>query len=137
MEARSEALEIKYAAATRTIEALKTAIYTVFEETGCSTPATRELLGGAGVTEANVLQFLALIEQRACEIMQVYLQRLARTAAAAVPVRHCGARGAVCGVRTDAVPRARCRRSRAMREQRQRRRCARARRTPAPARTAR
>lgn len=78
MEARSEALEIKYSAATRTIEALKTAIHTIFEETGCSTPATLELLGGSAVTESNVLQFLALIEQRACEIMQVYMQRVGR-----------------------------------------------------------
>ena len=87
MDARSEALEIKYAAATRTIEALKTAIHTVFQDTGCNTPATLELLGGAGVTESNVLQFLALIEQRAHEIVQLYLQRHGRNATPAVQVR--------------------------------------------------
>ena len=83
MEARSEALEIKYTAATRTVEALKTSIQTLFEKIGCSTPATRELLGGTGVTESNVLQFLALIEQRACELLRLYLQRRARLGAPA------------------------------------------------------
>ena len=84
MEARSEALEIKYTAATRTVEALKASIQTLFEKIGCSTPATRELLGGAGVTESNVLQFLALIEQRACELLRLFLQRRARLGAPAV-----------------------------------------------------
>ena len=84
MDARSEALEIKYTAATRTVEALKASIQTLFEKIGCSTPATRELLGSTGVTESNVLQYLALIEQRACELLRLYLHRRARLGAPAM-----------------------------------------------------
>ena len=84
MDARSEALEIKYTAATRTVEALKASIQTLFEKIGCSTPATRELLGSTGVTESNVLQYLALIEQRSCELLRLFLHRRARLGPPAV-----------------------------------------------------
>jgi len=66
------------------VEALKASIQALFEQIGCSTPATRELLGGTGVTESNVLQFLALIEQRACELLRLFLHRRARLGAPAL-----------------------------------------------------
>ena len=47
----------------------------MFRETGCDTAATRELLGDCGVNESNVLQYLALIEQRCCEIMPLYAEQ--------------------------------------------------------------
>ncbi len=67
----------------RTMEALKASITKIFEDTGCNTPATRELLGDLGMSESNVLQYLALVEQRTSEIMALYVQKLAR---AGVPV---------------------------------------------------
>jgi hypothetical protein len=39
---------------------------------GCNTPAVRELLGDEGaVTEANVMAYLGIIEQRTNELLQV------------------------------------------------------------------
>jgi hypothetical protein len=38
---------------------------------GCDTPAVRDLLGEDGVTEANLMAYLGIIEQRTNEILQV------------------------------------------------------------------
>ena len=62
----------------RTLDVLKTTISEIFEETGCNTAATRELLGEGGVNESNVLQYLALIEQRCNELMPYYVQHTGR-----------------------------------------------------------
>lgn len=78
MEARSAALDVKFAAAMQAMEGLKASIGKIFEDTGCNTAATRELLGDLGVSESNVLQYMALIEQRSSEILSHYLQKLAR-----------------------------------------------------------
>ena len=43
----------------------------MFEEAGCSTPAVQEMLGDAGITEVNMLQYLGILEQRTNEILQV------------------------------------------------------------------
>jgi len=76
---RCSALDAKYGATTRTLEALRATVGETFEEIGCNTAATRELLGEGGVNESNLLQYLALIEQRAGgEIVPLYTQRLAR-----------------------------------------------------------
>jgi hypothetical protein len=41
---------------------------------GCNTPAVRELLGDEGaVTEANVMAYLGIVEQRTNELLQVRL----------------------------------------------------------------
>jgi hypothetical protein len=77
-EAQSAALSIKFTAATRTMDGLKSSIGEMFDEVGCNTAATRELLGDGGVTDSSVLQYLALIEQRCEEIVSLFLSRLAR-----------------------------------------------------------
>ena len=50
---------------------LQDSIMRMFEEAGCSTPAVQEMLGDAGITEVNMLQYLGILEQRTNEILQV------------------------------------------------------------------
>ena len=51
---------------------LQDSIMRMFEEAGCSTPAVQEMLGDAGITEVNMLQYLGILEQRTNEILQVW-----------------------------------------------------------------
>ena len=74
-QAACAAHEAKYAAGVAALEALKEVIVRTFTAIGCDTPATRELLGDEGVTEANVMQYLGVVEQRANEILQFYANR--------------------------------------------------------------
>lgn len=55
---------------------MKAEVAEIFEETGCNTAATRELLGEGSCNDANLLQHLALIEQRCGEIVPLYVARL-------------------------------------------------------------
>jgi hypothetical protein len=87
VESRAAALEAKYVSVTATLDALKATINRIFDATGCNTAATRKLLGDLGITESNVLQYLALIEQRASEIMALYMQKLTRAGVPVVQVR--------------------------------------------------
>ena len=87
VESRAAALEAKYVTVTATLDALKATINRIFDNTGCNTAATRKLLGDLGITESNVLQYLALIEQRASEIMALYTQKLTRAGVPVVQVR--------------------------------------------------
>ena len=59
------------------LDALRSTVGDMFTETGCDTAATRELLGDCGVNESNVLQYLALIEQRCSEILPLYAEQVA------------------------------------------------------------
>lgn len=52
---------------------LKQAIQDMFAQAGCNTPATRSMLGDSGVSEANLMIYLGIIEQRTNEILQVLL----------------------------------------------------------------
>lgn len=52
---------------------LKQAIQDMFAQAGCDTPATRSMLGDSGVSEANLMIYLGIIEQRTNEILQVIL----------------------------------------------------------------
>lgn len=47
----------------------------MFEQAGCGTPAVRSLLGEGGVSEANMMQYLGILEQRTNEILQVCVSR--------------------------------------------------------------
>lgn len=71
-EAKSEQYERKHEAATNTVSALKLGIHSVFGKVGCSSAVNLELLGSEGVTEANLMQYLGIIEQRTHEILQLY-----------------------------------------------------------------
>jgi len=71
-EAKAEMYESKYAAAMKTVNALKEGIWKIYNKIGCNTPANREMLGEEGVTEQNMMQYLGIIEQRTNEILQMY-----------------------------------------------------------------
>ena len=71
-EAKAEQYEKKYDAAMKTVNALKVGIQSIFNKIGCNTPANMEMLGNEGVTEANMMQYLGIIEQRTNEILQLY-----------------------------------------------------------------
>ena len=54
------------------MSSLKLGIHSVFGKVGCSSALNLELLGSEGVTEANLMQYLGIIEQRTHEILQLY-----------------------------------------------------------------
>ena len=87
MRARAEAAGAKHAAASAELERLLSVVQAVFEDAGCAGDASAEQLGGTSATEANVLQCLALTEQRASELLLQCTQRLAATGALPVSVR--------------------------------------------------
>ena len=55
------------------VEGLKSGIDQLFEDIGCNTAPVRALLGGAELTEDNMLSYLGIVEQRANELLQVRL----------------------------------------------------------------
>ena len=69
-ETHAEKYEVKCTGAQKTIESLKKGIQTMFEKLECRS----EILADSSVTEANMLQFLGIIEQRTNEILAVYHQ---------------------------------------------------------------
>ena len=71
-ESSAEKYEKKYQEALRTVNALKTGIQNIFVKAGCEKSALAELLSDAVVTEANIMQFLGIIEQRTNEILQMW-----------------------------------------------------------------
>ena len=77
-EAKAEQYEKKYEAAMKTVNALKQGIASIFKKIGCDTQANLEMLGNEGVTEANMMQYLGIIEQRTNEILQLYAATQAR-----------------------------------------------------------
>lgn len=77
-EQKAEQYEKKYDAAMKTVNALKQGIQSIFNKIGCNTPANMEMLGNEGVTEANMMQYLGIIEQRTNEILQLYAATQAR-----------------------------------------------------------
>jgi chromosome segregation ATPase len=72
IEIRAEHYEQSYERTMKTIGALKVGIQSIFERIGCSTEETKEVLGGTGITETNLMQYLGIIEQRTNEILQMY-----------------------------------------------------------------
>ena len=61
----------KHEAAVKRVDQLKQGISSIFEQAGCGTPAVLSLLGEGGVSEANMMQYLGILEQRTNEILQV------------------------------------------------------------------
>lgn len=55
--------------------AVQAGISNVFEQAGCGTAPVRSLLGEGGVSEANMMQYLGIVEQRTNEILQVSPRR--------------------------------------------------------------
>jgi len=66
-------LETKQTGLTETINALKISIPIIFERIGCNVEDyANELLDGTTVNEGNMLQYLAIIEKKTNEILQMY-----------------------------------------------------------------
>jgi len=77
-ESAAEKYEKRYQEALKTVAALKLGIQSIFVKTECDASALADLLSDTQVTEANIMQFLGIIEQRTNEILQMwaaYLQR--------------------------------------------------------------
>ncbi|GBG32774.1 Coiled-coil domain-containing protein 63 [Hondaea fermentalgiana] len=71
-EAAAEKYELRYQEAMKTIAALKVGIQAIFLKTECDKTAMADLLSDTQVTEANIMQFLGIIEQRTNEILQMW-----------------------------------------------------------------
>lgn len=74
-ESKASAYEDKYQQAMKTVAALKSGIESIFNKIGCNNNVVSEMLGNAGVTESNMMQYLGLIEQRTNELLQLYQQQ--------------------------------------------------------------
>lgn len=71
-EQKSSLYGQKHSEAMSTVNALKDGISGIFEKIGCTTEGYSELLGSAGVTESNMMQYLGVIEQRTNELLATY-----------------------------------------------------------------
>jgi len=68
-----EKLQDKHKQLMKTINALKVSIPIIFERIGCNAEDyTHELLDTTTVNESNMLQYLAIIEKKTNEILQMY-----------------------------------------------------------------
>jgi len=56
----------------KTINALKAGVQSIFDKIGCTVDNAQDVLGGQGVNEGNMMQYLGVIEQRTNEILQMY-----------------------------------------------------------------
>ncbi|DBA00509.1 TPA: hypothetical protein N0F65_006413 [Lagenidium giganteum] len=71
-EIAAEKCETKCQDAQKTINAVKVGIQSLFNKIGCNTQAMVEMLGDLVVTEANMMQYLGVIEQKTNEILHKY-----------------------------------------------------------------
>ena len=72
MDANTQQYEKRFEATQMIFDALKEGVASMYAKLGCDDPSNRELLGDQGVTEANILSYLGVIEQRSNEILQMY-----------------------------------------------------------------
>lgn len=68
-EAQALTYDDKYQSSLRTVGVLKAGIQNLFFKIGCQHLAASEMLGSAGVTESNMMQYLGLIEERTNELV--------------------------------------------------------------------
>merc|ERR1711934_1194912 len=71
-ESMAERYEQKCSEAQKTINSLKMGIQRIFNRIECNTSAMSEMLADSNVTEANMMQYLGMIEQRTNDILQLY-----------------------------------------------------------------
>uniref|UniRef100_A0A7S0RLG2 ODAD1 central coiled coil region domain-containing protein n=1 Tax=Chlamydomonas leiostraca TaxID=1034604 RepID=A0A7S0RLG2_9CHLO len=106
VETQAEVYEKRLEAASNTVNTLKSVIWELFARIGCNTPAVRELLGDeGGVSEANVLAHLGIIEQRTNELLQSYALRRAADPSGPLPPPAVIAEALVAQPLTSASPR--------------------------------
>ncbi|EEY63908.1 Outer Dynein Arm Docking Complex [Phytophthora infestans T30-4] len=71
-EQAAEKCETRCAEAQKTVNTVKRAIQNLFTKTGCNAQAMVEMLGDSVVTEANMMAYLGVIEQKTNEILHQY-----------------------------------------------------------------
>lgn len=71
-ETMAEKYEMKCQDSQKTINSLKAGIQSIFDKIECNSSAMADMLSDTTVTEANIMQFLGMIEQRTNEILQQY-----------------------------------------------------------------
>jgi len=70
---QADQYDTQYKQSKKILEQLKSGVDSLFNKTNCDRSAITDMLGGAsGVTDANMMQFLGLIEQRTNELLQVH-----------------------------------------------------------------
>jgi hypothetical protein len=72
IETKGNAYQDRYGTASKTVKSLKDGIAGLFVKVGCAGTAAAEMLGTAGVTESNMMQYLGLIEHRTNELVTQY-----------------------------------------------------------------
>lgn len=78
-ENRAGVFEDRYQSAAKTTESLKKGIQSIFDKLGSGNDEkTREILGNAGVTESNMMQYLGIVEARTNELLQIYTMQQMR-----------------------------------------------------------
>jgi len=70
-QSEAEMYEARAGRAIQQVTAIRQAVEDMFASAGCDTPAARELLGPGGVTAANLMQYLGIVEQKADQLLQV------------------------------------------------------------------
>ncbi|QDZ25392.1 outer dynein arm protein 1 [Chloropicon primus] len=70
-EEKTEQTERQYEQSTKTISGLKSGIFNIFNRIGCASLTNKELLD-SGIKQANMMQYLGIIEQRTNELLQIY-----------------------------------------------------------------
>lgn len=71
-EQSADKCEHKYQDAQKVVNAVKIGIQSLFNKTGCNSQAMVEMLGDSVVTEANMMQYLGVIEQKTNDILHQY-----------------------------------------------------------------
>jgi chromosome segregation ATPase len=72
-EGKATQYEDQYTEAMKTVNALKTGIESIFTAIGCK---DQGMLGNAGVTEGNMMQYLGIIEERTNHLLQIYSEQV-------------------------------------------------------------
>ncbi|KAG7392307.1 Coiled-coil domain-containing protein 63 [Phytophthora pseudosyringae] len=77
-EQAAEKCEARCVEAQKTVNAVKRAIQSLFTKSGCNAQAMVEMLGDSVVTEANMMAYLGVIEQKTNEILHQYAEAIAK-----------------------------------------------------------
>ena len=87
-ETAAERYESKFQDGMKTVNSLKVGIQSLFSKLECNTSSMADMLTDSMVTEANMMQYLGMIEQRTNEVLQMYasVKRDASGAGSAPPL---------------------------------------------------
>lgn len=72
--------EAQYEQCAQTMQRMRDGVQSLYHKLGCASIVAPELMGSTGVTEHNLMQYLAIIEQRAGELISVYRRQQDRIA---------------------------------------------------------